>query len=57
MDKTDNEGKETALKNSFRPRGIETTRLHTFMDAAFAFTMTMLVVSVGEIPKDYSEFP
>ncbi len=51
MNKTDNELKETPTKSSFRIRGIDTTRLQTFMDAAFAFAMTMLVISIGEIPK------
>ena len=31
------------------------TRLETFTDAAFAFAITMLVVSVGKIPGNYDE--
>lgn len=55
MGKTDNEQKKTAVEHIFRLRTVETTRLHTFMDAAFAFAMTMLVISIGEIPHNYSE--
>lgn len=36
----------------FRLRGIEMTRLETFIDAAFAFAVTMLVISSGQIPDD-----
>ena len=36
----------------FRLRGIEMTRLETFIDAAFAFAITMLVISPGEVPRD-----
>ena len=42
-------------KNGFRLRGIETTRMETFIDAAFAFAVTMLVISVGDIPDSYNE--
>lgn len=43
------------LENDFRMRGIETTRLDTFVDAAFAFAVTMLVISIGNVPDNYSE--
>jgi len=43
------------IENNFRLRGLDTTRLETFIDAAFAFATTMLVISIGNIPKDYSE--
>jgi uncharacterized membrane protein len=43
------------VKNGFRMRGTRLTRLETFMDAAFAFATTMLVISVGEIPGDYGQ--
>ena len=43
------------IKNGFRLRGIETTRMETFIDAAFAFAVTMLVISVGDIPNNYNE--
>jgi uncharacterized membrane protein len=29
------------------------TRLETFTDAAFAFAVTLLAVSIDEIPNDY----
>ncbi|NNF08026.1 MAG: DUF1211 domain-containing protein [Candidatus Eisenbacteria bacterium] len=31
------------------------TRLETFVDAAFAFAITLLVISVGSVPKSLSE--
>lgn len=34
----------------FRLRGIEMTRLETFIDAAFAFAITMLVIASGQVP-------
>src|SRR5256885_4884189 len=34
----------------FRLRGMEMTRLETFMDAAFAFAISMLVISAQQIP-------
>jgi uncharacterized membrane protein len=36
----------------FRLRGIEMTRLETFIDAAFAFAITMLVIATQQIPDD-----
>jgi Endosomal/lysosomal potassium channel TMEM175 len=36
----------------FRLRGIAMTRLETFIDAAFAFAITMLVIATQEIPDD-----
>src|SRR6266403_6166135 len=36
----------------FRLRGTEMTRLETFIDAAFAFAVTMLVISNGQVPDD-----
>ena len=41
--------------DGFRLRGTDTTRLETFVDAAFAFAMTMVVISVSEIPRNYPE--
>jgi hypothetical protein len=36
----------------FRLRGIEMTRLETFIDATFAFAITMLVIAAQQIPDD-----
>lgn len=36
----------------FRLRGVEMTRLETFIDAAFAFAITMLVIAAQQIPDD-----
>src|ERR1043166_9209524 len=36
----------------FRLRGMEMTRLETFIDAAFAFAITMLVIAGTQIPAD-----
>src|SRR3977135_2789424 len=38
--------------NGFRLRGIEMTRLETFIDAAFAFAVTMVVIAADRIPED-----
>src|SRR5262249_34921168 len=38
--------------NGFRLRGIAMTRLETFIDAAFAFAITMLVIATQQIPDD-----
>jgi len=38
--------------NGFRLRGIEMTRLETFIDAAFAFAVTMMVIAAERVPDD-----
>jgi uncharacterized membrane protein len=40
----------------FSLRGEAMTRLDTFVDAAFAFAVTMLVISVDDVPQNYDEF-
>jgi uncharacterized membrane protein len=42
-------------KDGFRIRGAEMTRTETFTDAAFAFAVTLLVISVDAIPSTYVE--
>jgi uncharacterized membrane protein len=42
-------------KQGFRLRGMEMTRTETFTDAAFAFALTLLVISVDAIPRNYEE--
>ncbi len=36
-------------------RGLETTRLDTLIDAAFAFVLSMLVISQGKMPSNFEE--
>ena len=40
--------------HGFRLRGTEMTRLETFIDAAFAFAITMLVIANGQVPDSVS---
>jgi uncharacterized membrane protein len=46
---------ECPVKDGFRQRGFEMTRIETFTDAAFAFAVTLMVVSVDIIPRSYDE--
>ena len=39
----------------FYHRGAETTRLETFVDAAFAFALTLLVISFDAVPASFDE--
>ena len=39
-------------RDGFRLRGIEMTRLETFIDAAFAFAVTMVVIAADRVPDD-----
>jgi uncharacterized membrane protein len=39
----------------FVERGRYATRIETFVDAAFAFALTMLIISVDDIPKTYAD--
>ena len=47
---------DDAASPSFRMRGLETTRLDTFVDAAFALGTTVLLVAKGQLPTNYEEF-
>ncbi len=38
--------------SGFRLRGMEMTRLETFIDAAFAFAISMLVIAANQVPED-----
>ncbi|HSV62087.1 MAG TPA: TMEM175 family protein [Chthoniobacterales bacterium] len=38
--------------DGFRLRGIEMTRLETFIDAAFAFAVTIVVIAADRVPDD-----
>ncbi|MGX5173383.1 TMEM175 family protein [Aliikangiella sp. IMCC44653] len=46
---------ECPSEKGFRMRGIQTTRLEAFIDAAFAFAVTMLVISFDAIPQSFDE--
>jgi hypothetical protein len=43
------------VEGGFRMRGLEMTRTEVFVDAAFAFAVTMLVISFDAIPSSYDE--
>jgi uncharacterized membrane protein len=43
------------MESGFRLRGEQVTRLETFVDAAFAFAVTLLVVSFQSMPQSFSE--
>ena len=46
-----------AAKNApiFKNRGKDATRLETFVDAAFAFALTLLVISFDAVPESYEQ--
>ena len=52
---TEIELNDLTVENQVRLRGLEVTRLDTFIDAAFAFVLTLLIISFDEIPSDFSE--
>lgn len=43
------------IVGGYRLRGESMTRIEVFSDAAFAFAVTMLVISLSTIPQSYSE--
>ena len=43
------------VRDGFRIRGADMTRLETFVDAAFAFALTLLVISFDNIPASMTE--
>ncbi len=53
---TEDQLADMPVKNGFRQRGMDMTRLETFTDAAFAFAVTLLVVGGGDsVPMNFSE--
>ena len=52
---TETELDSLTVESQFRLRGLEVTRLDTFIDAAFAFVLTLLVISFDAIPSNYAE--
>ncbi len=41
--------------NGFRIRGAQPTRVDAFVDAAFAFAVTLLVIAIGHVPASIGE--
>jgi uncharacterized membrane protein len=41
--------------NGFRIRGVQPTRVDAFVDAAFAFAVTLLVIAIGHAPRSVGE--
>lgn len=52
---TDEQLSQLTVENDVRMRGLEVTRLDTFVDAAFAFVLTLLVISFDDIPSNIQE--
>ena len=52
---TEDELNKLPVEDGFRLRGFRMTRLETLTDAAFAFSITMLVISIGKIPGNLDE--
>lgn len=52
---TDHFLEQCPVENGFRMRGEAMTRIEVFVDAAFAFAVTMLVISIDEIPSSVTE--
>jgi uncharacterized membrane protein len=46
---------ELPVQDGFRLRGESISRLETFVDAAFAFAVTMMVISIGSVPQSTPE--
>lgn len=46
---------ECPEENGFRLRGAEMTRIEVFVDAAFAFALTMLVIAGDSVPEDFGD--
>lgn len=55
MSWTEQSLRSLTTKNGYRLRGESMTRIEVFSDAAFAFAVTMLVISLSSIPKSYYE--
>ncbi len=54
MDRIAKDRANWVLEDHFRMRGLEMSRIETFTDAAFAFALTLLVVSF-EVPESYAD--
>ncbi len=46
---------ELPMEHGMRLRGLAMTRIETFADAAFAFAVTLLVISVDDVPRSFDE--
>jgi len=42
-------------ENGFRIRGDQSTRVDAFVDAAFAFAVTLLIISIGRVPSSVED--
>jgi uncharacterized membrane protein len=52
---TEEDIKSLPNENGYRMRGLAVTRLDTLVDAAFAFVLTLLVISFDELPSNRDE--
>lgn len=54
MDRIAKDRDHWVLEDHFRMRGLQMSRIETFTDAAFAFALTLLVVSL-DVPETYAD--
>ena len=52
---TKNELNGLLIEDQFRLRGLDVTRLDTLIDAAFAFVLTLLVISFDRLPTSFAD--
>lgn len=55
MDWTEEKVSKLTVRGGYRLRGESMTRIEVFSDAAFAFAVTMLVISLSSIPQNFDE--
>ena len=46
---------ELTVRNGFRERGQDMTRIETFTDAAFAIAASLMVISVSDVPTSWPQ--
>lgn len=47
--------RRATFEGGFRVRGTQSTRVEAFVDSAFAFAVTLLVIAVGQVPNSVDD--